>query len=81
VRGPRSARVIILGIRRKLRQVRRYAALSTFMYVELHHAALQAGITHGELSWTLEDNANVNLGIRFMGGKLYKRYRLYERTL
>ncbi|MFW5738761.1 MAG: hypothetical protein ACOC1F_00200 [Myxococcota bacterium] len=81
VQGPRSARLIILGIRRKLRQVRRYAALSTFMYVEMHRAGQRLGVLDGELSWTLEDNAPVNVGIRFMGGKKYKTYRLYEREI
>lgn len=81
VRGPQSARLIILGIRRKLRQVRRYAALSTFMYVQMHRAGEKLGIKRGELSWTLEDNGPVNVGIRFMGGKQYKRFRLYEREL
>ncbi len=81
VQGPRSARLIILGIRRKLRQVRRYAALSTFMYVEMHRAGERMGMTHGELSWTLEDNAPVNVGIKFMGGKIHKKYRLFEKAL
>ncbi|MBI5537062.1 MAG: hypothetical protein HY898_30350 [Deltaproteobacteria bacterium] len=81
VQGPRSARVMILGIKRKLRGIRRYAALSTYMYVETHLSAERQGIYHGELSWTLEDNSAVNAGIRLMGGEIYKRYRLYQRSL
>ena len=81
VRGPRSARVMILGIKRKLRGMRKYAALSAYMYVETHLAAERQGIYHGELSWTLEDNGAVNAGIRLMGGEIYKRYRLYQRSL
>jgi hypothetical protein len=81
VRGPRSLRLIILGIRKRLRQVRRYAPLSTFMYVEMHKAGERMNVLDGELSWTLEDNIPVSLGIRFMGGKKYKTYRLYERDL
>ncbi len=81
VRGPTKARLIILGIRRKLRIVRKYAPLSTYMYVEMHRAAEKIGVRGGELSWTLEDNGAVNAGIRFMGGKIYKTYRLYERAL
>jgi hypothetical protein len=81
VRGATTARLIVLGIRKKLRMSRKYAALSTYMYVEMHKAAERVGITSGELSWTLEDNGPVNAGIRFMGGKIYKRYRLYERAL
>jgi hypothetical protein len=51
------------------------------MYTEANHSALSAGYEWGELSWTLEDNHPVNLGIKFMGGKIYKRYRFYEREL
>jgi hypothetical protein len=29
----------------------------------------------------VEDNAPVNVGIKFMGGKIYKKYRVYERML
>jgi hypothetical protein len=72
---------MVLGIRRKLRQARRYAPLSTFMYVDIHKAAERVGIETGELSWTLEDNSPVNLGIKFMGGEIYKRYRIYQRSL
>jgi hypothetical protein len=81
VRGPRTGRVMILGIRRKLRGQRRYAALSAYMYAETHMQAEKRGILSGELSWTLEDNGPVNAGIRLMGGIVYKRYRIYERSL
>ena len=39
------------------------------------------GMQWGKLSWTREDNAPVNLGIKRMGGKIYKRYRVYSRPL
>jgi hypothetical protein len=35
----------------------------------------------GELGWTLEDNAAVNAGIRLMGGRMEKRYRIYEKEI
>ena len=81
VRGPKSARLIILGIRKKLRHVRRFGALSTFMYVEMHKAGERLNVAEGELSWTIEDNAPVNLGIRFMGGERYKTLRIFERQI
>jgi hypothetical protein len=81
VGGPRSARLMILGIRRKLRGNRKYAGLSAYMYAEIHMQGERQGIRKGELSWTLEDNSAVNAGIRMMGGRIYKRYRLYERSL
>ena len=81
VEGPKTARLALLGIRKKLRHVRKYAGLSTYMYVEMNRAAQRLGIKWGELSWTVEDNAAVNVGIKFMGGKVYKKYRVYERGL
>ncbi len=81
VRGARSARLALLGVRKKYRHVRKYAGLSAFMYVEMHRGAKQKGVEWGELSWTLEDNGAVNAGIRMMGGEVYKRYRVYEKAL
>jgi hypothetical protein len=79
--GPKTARLALLGIRKKYRHVRKYAGVSTYMYVEMNRAGERAGIQWGELSWTVEDNGPVNVGIKFMGGKIYKRYRVYERTI
>lgn len=79
--GPHSARLIILGIRKKYRNVRKYAALSAYLYAKMNAAGKRLGISWGELSWTLEDNAPVNAGIKLMGGKIYKTYRLFEKAL
>ncbi len=81
IQGPKSARLILLGIRKKWRNVRKYAALSVFMYGEMNDGAKRLGIERGELSWTLEDNGRVNAGIAMMGAKHYKTYRVYEREL
>jgi hypothetical protein len=81
VSGPKSARLILLGIRTKWRNVRKYAALSAFMYAFMNEGGKKLGIREGELGWTLEDNGRVNAGIEMMGAKLYKKYRVYERSL
>jgi len=81
VTGTRSARLIILGIRKKFRHVRKYAGLSIYLYAKMSEAGKRSGYTWGELSWTLEDNGPVNVGIKFMGGKIYKKYRLYQAAL
>jgi hypothetical protein len=81
VRGPQSARLIILGIRKKFRHVRKYAGLSIYLYSRMNDSGKRAGYRWGELSWTLEDNGPVNVGIKFMGGKIYKKYRLYQAEL
>jgi hypothetical protein len=81
VRGPKSARLILLGIRKKYRNMRKYAPLSAFMYAEMNDGAKKLGIEEGELGWTLEDNGRVNAGITMMGAKLYKTYRVFEKAL
>ena len=81
VEGAKSGRLIILGIKKKFRLQRKYAALSLFLYAEMNEGGRRAGMTWGELGWTLEDNAAVNAGIRMMGAKKYKVYRLYEKSI
>lgn len=77
----KTARLALLGVRTKYRHIKKYGALSTFMYAKMNQAGSRCGIQWGELSYTLEDNAPVNLGIKYMGGKIYKKYRLFECTL
>lgn len=81
IAGPKTARLAILGIRKKHRAIRKYAALSIYLYAKMNRAGHRCGIEWGELSWTLEDNAPVNVAIKMMGGKIYKKYRLYERNI
>jgi hypothetical protein len=51
------------------------------LYAKLNESGQKLGIQWGELSWTLEDNGPVNVAIRLMGGKIYKKYRIYEKNL
>jgi hypothetical protein len=81
VEGAKSARLIFLGIRHKWRHLRKYAGLSAFMYAEMNEGGRRMGMRRGELGWTLEDNGRINAGIQLMGGKVYKRYRVYEKSL
>ena len=81
VKGPHTARLVLLGIRKKWRHVRKYAALASFMYAEMNEGGKKLGIKAGELGWTLEDNGRVNAGILTMGAKRYKTYRVYEKTI
>ncbi len=70
-------RTILLGA---LPEARR-AGLYPLLIAESHRRALALGYTHGELSWTLEDNHVVNSGIVAAGGRRSKTYRLYEKSL
>ena len=68
VKHSSSARLILLGVRESIRRnVKRYGFLSTAMYVEVAKRGLAKGYDWAELSWTREDDAPINLGIRAMG--------------
>ncbi|MBM4388147.1 MAG: N-acetyltransferase [Deltaproteobacteria bacterium] len=77
---PKSARLIMLGVRRKFRSST-LGGLSVLLYSEMHKRSRELGHWGGELSWTLEDNDKINRGIELMGGVVYKRYRIYERNI
>jgi hypothetical protein len=51
------------------------------MYAEISNRAKAKGYEWGELSWTREDDSPINSGIANMGAQIYKRYRVYERSL
>jgi len=63
------------------KNVKRYGFLSAAMYVEVAKRGLPKGYRWAELSWTREDDAPINLGIRSMGAKVYKKYRVYRKAL
>jgi len=81
VKGPKTARLMLLGLRKELRGSKRYGGLSLAMYVEVSKRGAKKGIEWGELSWTLEDNHPINLGIKAMGAEVYKKYRVFEKEL
>lgn len=81
VRHPVSTRLMMLGIRSELRHVKKYGGLSAAMYVEVAKRGIAKGYKWGELSWTREDDLPINLGIKAMGAKPYKTYRVYEKPL
>jgi len=81
VQGAKSGRLLILGIRKKVRLQRKYAALSLFLYAKMNEGGRRAGMGWGELGWTLEDNSAVNAGIKMMGAKKYKVYRVFSKDL
>jgi hypothetical protein len=82
VKRPSSTRLILLGVRESVRKnVKRYGGLSAAMYVEVQKRGLARGYRWAELSWTREDDAPINLGIRAMGAKIYKTYRIYQKKL
>jgi hypothetical protein len=81
IRGPKSARLMLLGVRTDVRGKKRYAPLATAVIAELVRRGLKEGYEWAELGWTLEDNRLINAAIRSMGAKIYKRHRLFEKPI
>lgn len=79
VRHPRSARVALMGVRREFQHTRLGGTLA-FAVIEAVRWALHArGVRDVEMSWILEDNKGMRGIIEAIGGRIYKRYRLYEK--
>jgi len=71
------ARLLLLGVLPELR----YMGLYPLLVAENHRRAVARGYTRGEMSWTLEDNDEINSGIEAAGGRRHKTYRLYDKAL
>ncbi len=76
----KTARLMLLGVKKEFRGDI-LGGLSVLLYTEMHRRSQLLGHIGGELSWTLEDNEKINVGIQMMGGQCYKTYRVYEKTL
>jgi hypothetical protein len=82
VKHPKSCRLMMLGIKSELRHnMKRYGGLSAAMYMEVARRGTAKGYEWSELSWTREDDAPINLGIRSMGAKVYKKYRVFHKNI
>jgi hypothetical protein len=82
VKRPKSTRLMMLGLSQEVRKnIKRYGALSAAMYLEVAKRGITKGYEWSELSWTREDDGPINLGIRSMGAKVYKKYRVYQKAI
>jgi GNAT superfamily N-acetyltransferase len=69
-------RVGFLGVKPEYQ----HTGIAAKMYVEhFDQAEANARIKWGEMGWILEVNDAMNRGMEAMGGRIVKRYRLYER--
>jgi GNAT superfamily N-acetyltransferase len=78
-------------VRRRVKWIRVFAlgvlpefrgqGVDALMYLETAKSAIRRGYRMAEMSWILENNMMMNRGIRFMGGEVYKTYRVYEKRL
>lgn len=75
--GIRSLRLMLMGVVRD----HRHRGLEAVMYHHSLQYALQHGYTQCESSWLLETNEMVLRASEFMGGREYRRYRIYDRPM
>jgi GNAT superfamily N-acetyltransferase len=58
-----------------------HTGVAAKLYVEHFNAAAARPQSGGEMGWILETNTAMNRGMEAMGGRIVKRYRMYERLL
>jgi GNAT superfamily N-acetyltransferase len=58
-----------------------HTGVAAKLYVDHFNAAAARPQTGGEMGWILETNTAMNRGMEAMGGRVVKRYRIYERAL
>ncbi len=81
VAGIKSARVPLLGVRRRYQGSMLGAALALMVIAPLHVKARKQGILEVDMSWILEQNQGMRKIIESVGCELYKRYRIYQKDL
>ena len=80
-RGPRSARVALMGVRKEYHRSTLATALAFGLINAVRQPILDHRIERLELSWTLEDNHPMRRIKERIGARKYKTYRLYEKAI
>jgi GNAT superfamily N-acetyltransferase len=70
----KSVRVLTLGVNEEYRK----AGIDACFYARSIKTAREKNIQWAEASWILENNQMMNRALQNIGGKVYKRYRIYE---
>ncbi|HET6468126.1 MAG TPA: hypothetical protein VFG43_07085 [Geminicoccaceae bacterium] len=81
VRGVRSARMPLMGVRRRYHGTRKGAALALAVIARAREFHRARGMRTAELSWLLEDNRSILDVVELVGATRYKTYRIYEKPL
>lgn len=70
-------RSIVFGLKKEYRRT----GINTVLYYETEKAGARLGYRSCEMSWNLEDNDLINRFDQAVGGRLYKKYRIYEKRI
>ncbi len=72
-----GCRISIMGITEKYRKM----GIGALLYAKVFEITRRKNITGAEASYVMADNAVMNHNIKSIGGKVYKKYRIYEIVL
>lgn len=81
VKGPKTGRVPLMGVKRKFAGTMRGQLLPFQLIDAVAQAARRQGYERYELSWILEDNTAMRRICDAGGARIYKTYRVYEKAL
>ncbi|WP_349570573.1 N-acetyltransferase [Azotobacter salinestris] len=81
VRGLRTARVPLMGVRQAHQRSRLGSALALYLIEALKPPFVRRGLQALEMSWILEGNRGMRNILEHIGAYPYKRYRVYEKRL
>jgi GNAT superfamily N-acetyltransferase len=73
----RDLRLLLLGIKAEFRN----KGVDALLFREGFKGVRKGGYKRVEFSWVLEDNIPVQRLVEMIGGRLYKKYRIYEKKL
>lgn len=72
-----NVRVLALGVTEGYKKM----GIEACFYAALIRRVGERKMRGGEASWILEQNSLMNKGIESMNGKVYKKYRIYEKAI
>lgn len=81
VKGVRTARVLLMGVKREHHNTPLSGGLSALLIEMLHTRAAHKNLKAVEMSWILETNKPIRRLIEMVGGTVSRRYRLYGKNL
>lgn len=81
VSGVPEWRMPLMGVRKAVQATSKGAALALGVIRAVKDSHAARGTKGAELSWVLEDNKATDAVVRLVGGRPYKRYRIYGRDL
>jgi hypothetical protein len=70
-------RLLTLGIKKKYQPM----GLGALLYYHYLKRGVELGYYECECSWILENNIAMNKALQYMGAKIYKTYRIYDKNL